>query len=234
MNHVSKPLLGLLVATVAFFALWIVALKPSSSSTGANPGLGQYQSAINAAKATAAAQDPSAAAANALGGGAATTSATTASGAATTAKAAATTATTTPTTTRSPAAAQRASTKSTSAKPGSGTKPGVTTPTQRLNAVDRAIAGHKVLALLFYNPAAADDQAVKHELRTIPARGGRVVKVAIPISEVASYPVVTNQVPVEGSPTLVIVDRAARAFTLVGFATAFEIASRIDDALSTA
>jgi hypothetical protein len=229
MNHVSKPLLGLLVATVAFFALWIVALKPSSSSTSGNPGLGRYQSAINAAKATAAAQDPTAAAANALAGGA-TTSATTPSGAATTAKAAATPPTTTPSST----AAQHASTKTATAKPGSGSEPGVTTPTQRLNAVDRAIADHKVLALLFYNPAAADDQAVKQELRTIPPRSGRVVKVAIPISEVAHYPVVTNQVPVQGSPTLVIVDRTARAFTLVGFATGFEIANRIDDALSTA
>src|SRR2546421_8912522 len=53
MAHVSKPLIGLLVATVAFFALWVVALKPSgqagSSGAGASKGLGQFQSDINAA-----------------------------------------------------------------------------------------------------------------------------------------------------------------------------------------
>ena len=29
MAHVSRPLIGLLVATVVLFALWVVALKPS-------------------------------------------------------------------------------------------------------------------------------------------------------------------------------------------------------------
>ncbi|MDQ6775166.1 MAG: hypothetical protein M3071_02860, partial [Actinomycetota bacterium] len=57
MTRPSRPLLGLLVATVAFFALWIVALKPSSSSTTGNSGVGQYQSAINAAKAAVATQN---------------------------------------------------------------------------------------------------------------------------------------------------------------------------------
>src|SRR5207237_10854812 len=50
MDRVSRPLLGVLVATVASFALWLVALKPSSSSTTGKPeGLVVYQSAINRA-----------------------------------------------------------------------------------------------------------------------------------------------------------------------------------------
>ena len=50
MDRVSKPLLGVLVATVAVLALWVVALKPSSSSNSPNGnggGLGQFESAIN-------------------------------------------------------------------------------------------------------------------------------------------------------------------------------------------
>jgi hypothetical protein len=240
MSHVPRPLLGLLVATVVFFALWLVALKPSSSGTSSGPGLGQYQPAINAAKASVAAQNRAAAAANATSG-AATTSATPASGAVTAAKAATTTPTT-PATAATSATGAKASgaTKATAraksasrthtAKPAAATSPA--TPTQRVNLVDRALSKHKVLALLFYNPAAADDQAVRQELRTIPTRRGRVVKLAIPVSEVANYPVLTNQVPIESSPTLVIIDRAAQAFMLTGFATGFEIAHRVDDALT--
>ena len=52
MDRVSKPLIGVLVATVAVFALWVVALKPSSSSNspnGTGGGLGQFQSDLNKA-----------------------------------------------------------------------------------------------------------------------------------------------------------------------------------------
>ena len=53
MAQVSRPLIALLVATAAFFALWVVALKPHGSSGGsgggAKAGLGQYQADINAA-----------------------------------------------------------------------------------------------------------------------------------------------------------------------------------------
>ena len=38
----------------------------------------------------------------------------------------------------------------------------------RLSAVQRAMHAHKVVALLFYNPAAADDRAVKQELAAVP------------------------------------------------------------------
>src|SRR5436305_11753005 len=52
MGSMPKPLIGLLLGTVAFFALWLVALKPHSSASsngGTQGGVGQYQSAINKA-----------------------------------------------------------------------------------------------------------------------------------------------------------------------------------------
>src|SRR5947209_19675589 len=50
MGTLPKPLIGLLLGTVAFFAIWMVALKPhSSASGGSQGGVGQYQSAINKA-----------------------------------------------------------------------------------------------------------------------------------------------------------------------------------------
>lgn len=271
MPQVSRPLIALLIATVAFFALWLLALQPSSSSTGGGKsgGLGQYQGAINAAKATAAAQDRAAAAngttvarppspSRTATHSAATkaspaTKATTATKAtpATKTASATKTATKTPSANHSAASAKPAHTTAlakpkhtttpaklatTHAKPHSApvaSKPtSATTPAERRNVVDRALAAHKVLALLFYNPAAPDDQAVRHELSSIPTSGGRVVKLAVPLSELAHYPVITNQVLVQTSPTLVIIDRSAQAFTLVGYADEFTIAHRVGDALS--
>jgi hypothetical protein len=243
MTNVSRPLLGLLVATVLFFGLWIVALKPSSSSTSPNgPGLGQYQSAINRAKASAASQDRAAAAANATSAtGSSSPSVSSGAHAAAKSATAATksAAAKSATATAHAGSRTRASTSSkTSSKASSRTHtakaatPRLATTAERVNAVQRALADHKVLALLVYNPAAADDRAVKQELGTIPTRGGRVVKVAVPVSEIAAYPVVTNQVLISSSPTLVIIDSSRQAFTIVGYAAQFEIAHRIDDALS--
>ena len=107
------------------------------------------------------------------------------------------------------------------------------TPATRLGAVQRAMASGHVLALLFYNPAAADDQAVKQELASVPAHGGKVFKVEIPLSEGSSYAALTNQVPVNISPTLVIIDRQRHANEIVGFADSFEIDQRLSDALGT-
>jgi hypothetical protein len=107
------------------------------------------------------------------------------------------------------------------------------TPATRLGAVQRAIASGHVLALLFYNPAAADDQAVKQELASVPVHGGNVFKLEIPLSEGSSYAALTNQVPVNISPTLVIIDRQRHAQEITGFADSFEIAQRLSDALST-
>ncbi len=95
-----------------------------------------------------------------------------------------------------------------------------------------ALHAHKVVAALFYNYRAADDRAVKRELATISTHGGRVVKLSIPLRELALYPVITYQVPVTESPTLVIIDPSWHARTIVGFAAQFEIEQRIVDALS--
>ena len=98
--------------------------------------------------------------------------------------------------------------------------------------VVNALRAHKVVAALFYNYRAADDRAVKHELATISTHGGQVFKLSIPLRELSYYPVITLQVPVTGSPTLVIIDGTQHARTIVGFAAQFEIEQRIVDALS--
>lgn len=220
MDNVSRPLIALLVGTVAFFALWIVALKPSSSGSGSSGGAGQYQSAINKARH---AVGTSAAASVAHGG----TVVTTPARASSVLKTASTKAATTPATTTAPAIAATTVRATTSKTP----QPAAAAK-HRLDVVTRALVAHRVLALLFYNPAAADDRAVKQELATVPVHGHKVVKLIVPLNELSRYTVVTNQVPVNEDPTLVLIDGHGQASTIVGFADRFEIAQRVADALA--
>jgi hypothetical protein len=214
MGNVSRPLLGLLVAVVAFFALWLVALKPSSSSTSGGVPSRALSSAVDRAKGVQTVVDHAAAAAGGTPGSTVSAhprSATTAAVA------------------HVPAAKSKATVARKAAVARAASAPA--TAAQRLGAVQNAIAKHKVLAALFYNPAAADDRAVKQELQSIPSHAGKVVKLTVPLSELSNYTVITNQVPVAYSPTLVIINRAGQASTIVGFADTFELAQRIAGAL---
>jgi ATPase subunit of ABC transporter with duplicated ATPase domains len=244
MGTLPKPLIGLLLGTVAFFAIWMVALKPhSSSSGGSQGGVGQYQSAINQAHQAVTTSNQ----ANAkLGAPTATTSA---SAPTATTSASAPTATTSATT---PAATTKAATKAatkpattsvTKAKPTAKAKavPATKATAQSESAaaataaqtVAAAIKAGKVVAILFYNDAAADDRAMKTELAAIPTHGGQVVKAAVPVSQLIQFSSLTQTVDVNTAPELVLIDHSRQASTLVGYADSVEIAQRIDNALAT-
>jgi hypothetical protein len=106
------------------------------------------------------------------------------------------------------------------------------TPQSRLATLDAALKADKVVALLFYNPSGSDDGADVKVLSAIPAHGGRVVKLAVPINELSRYGVVTQQVAITGSPTLVVIDSQHRAQTLVGFADQLEYDQLVAGALA--
>ena len=188
MANLPRPMIGLLVATVAFFAVWTVALKPSSSSGPASS---------SSSPAPAASQPKAAAPAH--------------------------------------ADASHASASASAAKAQPAAKPAVkhtVSPQQRQTVIENGLNHHKVLAILFFNPAAADDRAVKHELDEIPARGGKVVKLAVPLSELTRYPVITNQVQVTESPTLVLIDGQRKADLLTGYLDQLELSQRVSDAVA--
>ncbi len=90
----------------------------------------------------------------------------------------------------------------------SATKP-TASAARQVAEVETALTQHKVIGLLFYNPAAADDQADKTELAAAATKPG-VVKVAVPVTDVAKFTMLTNTVPVSGSPTLILIDRQRR------------------------
>ena len=184
MANLPRPMIGLLVATIAFFAVWTVALKPSSSS-------GPASSSSSPAPAVS---QPKAAA---------------------------------------PAHADASHASAAKATPAA--KPAVkhkVSPQQRQTVIANGLNHHKVLAILFFNPAAADDRAVKHELDEIPGRGGKVVKLAVPLSELTRYPVITNQVQVTESPTLVLIDGQRKADVLTGYLDQLELSQRVSDAVA--
>ena len=217
----SRSLIALLVGTVAFFALWLFALKGGSSSTtkggsSSSQGLGQYQSDINAAHKAVGISNASNAASGNDG--------TPASGDGSPPSAQ-------PNAAAQPAAASAAKGTVHVTLPATGAHNTVA-PKVRLITVKHALAAHKVVAMLFYNPAAADDQATEQELAEVPTHRGQVVKLSIPLSQAASFTAVTQQVPLNLSPTLVLIAPNGQAGEIVGFASQFEIAQRVDDALA--
>lgn len=241
MANLPKPLIGLLLGTVAFFAIWMVALKPSSSSTGGSPsGVGQYQSAIN--KAHQAVKISSAANAK-LG---APTSTVKAPKPAITAKAApAKPAATKPAAAKATTGAKAATApkpatvpKAAGAKPApvhkaaSAAKPSAPSVATELSNLHNAVAAHKVVAVLFYNPASADDQAMKQELRAVPTHHGEVVTLAVPVSELTQFAAITAQIPVVTAPTVILIDPARQASVMTGYASQLELNQRVADALS--
>jgi hypothetical protein len=175
MASLPRPLLAVLVAAVAFFAVWTVALKPSSSSSSPPVAPVVVHPAAHAA-----------------------------------------------------------------AKPATPVKPAHVVPkakvvhhaTSALATLTAALGARKVVALLFYNPAGSDDRADRKVLSTISTRGGEVVKLAVPVDQLARYSTITNQVPVTSSPTLIVIDRQHRASTLVGFADPLEFSQLVSSALA--
>lgn len=201
MGTLPRPLLALLVAVVAAFAAWTVALKPSSNKSSANSTSVShaYQQAVanlhrrEAAKAKPAAHGASATAAQ------------------------------TKADARQEAARRHAA--AVEAKHASAAK-------RRVDTVITALRADKVIAVLFYNPSGADDQADLAQLKGVATHKGKVVTIGVPLSELTSYSAITDQVPVQGSPTLVVIDRHHRATTLVGFADQLEMNQLVDAALA--
>jgi hypothetical protein len=229
MGHVSRPLLALLAATVLGFAVWLVALKGGGSSNPSTPGnaLGQYQSAVNAAH-------QAVTTANAAGASAAGTPDASGAPAASSTPSSATAPVTT-TSTHAPGATAAGTSSRVVDKPAHGTvkrDPAARGSAGRVAAVEAAVRRHKVLALLFYNPAAPDDRAVARELGTVSTHGGKVFKLAIPLAEINGYAGLLAEVPVNFSPTLVLVAPNGQSDEIVGYADPFEISQRVDDVVS--
>lgn len=128
--------------------------------------------------------------------------------------------------------------QATAATPASAADGGATpraTPAERRAAagpVRTALRQRKALALAFVDPRTADARAVRRELSAVSRFGGRAVVLAVPISQLSRYELITREVKVTVAPTVVIVSPKHTATTIVGFADRGEIEQRLADALA--
>ena len=95
----------------------------------------------------------------------------------------------------------------------------------------RAIGDRKVVVLLFWNPKAADDKAVRKELTGVDRHGRKVLAHATNIKKIAAYQQITRGAEVEQSPTIVVIDRDRKVETLVGYVDRTTIDQAVADAL---
>jgi hypothetical protein len=238
-SSVPKPLIAVLAVTAVFFALWTVALKHTLTGSGgagsSSSSTPAYQSAINKARGLQSLVNSAAAKAGgtperSLGAPTDTAPASTPGPQATAPR--------TPVHSSSPnqPAAGASTIASTSKSPQSVGKIPASHPAAGptgIALVGRALREHKVLALLFYNPAAPDDQAVHREMSIIPTQGGKVVKLAVPVNQLGRYASLLDQIPVNFSPTLVVINHDRQAEEIAGFADSFEIVQRVAAALAS-
>ena len=124
------------------------------------------------------------------------------------------------------------------AAPAPATKPHTTqtSPTTGVPSGQRAVEGTlthgKVALLLFWNPNGADDAAVHGQVRTVGHSHLPVVVYEGNAKDVASFGAITRQVPVYGTPTILIVGVKGRTSSLTGLQDAFAIEQAIDEARS--
>jgi hypothetical protein len=98
-------------------------------------------------------------------------------------------------------------------------------------AVQTAMAGGKVVVLLFWNQQASDDRRVHEELGQVSSHGGKVLIVSAPVRQVSLFSSSIRGIQVLQSPTILVVDHSHRARTLVGYTDRAEIGQAVDDAL---
>jgi hypothetical protein len=217
MSQISPPIRILFVGAIAFFAAWMLFLRPGSEAPVAPPAAVEPATAAGGAPAQTAPGQAVEAANNAAAAGNAAAQAVDGTAPAATGTSAATT---TPTTPATPPKVTRKSLA----------KSGLPLP------VMRAIADRKVVVLFFHNPKAADDRYMRRQLdRVVDNHGSKFskrVKIqAAPIKDIARYGQITRGVNVQQSPTIVVVDAKLRADSLVGVVGSLAIDQAIQDAL---
>jgi hypothetical protein len=222
MSQISPPLRILIIGSVVFLAAWFAFLRPgggtSSTSTpaaatpqplsqnangpAAKTSLGR---AVQAAHRAANASD----AQTAADSGAAAPS------------------------TSAPAAAHPATAAGKPAAPAAAAKPAHSAAAAAALPlpVAKALAEDKILVMLFWNPKAADDRAVRQALRHVDTYRHRVVIRVANIRDVARYAPITQGVDVSQSPSVVVVGHHHEADLMSGYVDRMTIEQSISNAI---
>jgi len=101
-------------------------------------------------------------------------------------------------------------------------------------AVEATVKSGKVALLLFWNPSGANDVAVRGQVNAVKGEHLPVVVYEASPADVASFGAITRQVPVYGTPTILLVAAKGHTSSLTGLQDAFSIRQAIEEARSAA
>ncbi|HEV3000004.1 MAG TPA: hypothetical protein VGW75_04620 [Solirubrobacteraceae bacterium] len=209
MSQVSLPVRIALAASLAFAALWFVALRPKPVPDAAAPAPAGAQSApgkaVEKAQDAAAAQkagvDKSEAAAAAAGS-------------------------------ETAAAPSGVAARKKAAQPGAQIDVSAGEDVSRgAQAVLRDVGAGKVAILLFWDRRVSDDRAVRAAVEAVSRRRGKVAVHTASMQRLADYEPITRGVPVVTSPTVLVIDRARRARSVGGLTVTRELEDLVDKAI---
>jgi hypothetical protein len=88
-----------------------------------------------------------------------------------------------------------------------------------------------VVAVLFWNPHAVDDRAVRQALLGVPRRGGKVAVFVDRPRRAYRYAKITSVADVNHTPALLVVNRREEAKVVTGFLDPVTVEQQVIDAL---
>lgn len=206
MSQISPPIRIVLIAAVAFLAAWMLFLRPKAEPTAPSTPAAKTAPGVKGLS-----SDIDKAKAASATSDAANAKIQAASGEAQTGSSAAT-----------GTASKAAPAKGAAANAATAGLP---------RRVQKALNAKKVLVLFFYNPKSADDVATKKAVKKIDRWGGQVVVQSSDVKYVSRYTKVAKGADVEQTPTVVVVDRNAKAERLVGYQDTRSLDQAVVDAL---
>ena len=124
-----------------------------------------------------------------------------------------------------PAAAKAAKPAEKPAKPA-----GATPLERRVNAVLADLDARKVVVLLFWDRNGTDDQEVRRAVSRVDRRAGTVAVHTAALSDLAGYEPITAGVPIVGTPTVLVIDRNRKALAISGLTVTREIDQKVTKA----
>jgi hypothetical protein len=99
-------------------------------------------------------------------------------------------------------------------------------------AVLADLDAHKVVVLLFWDRAGADDRAAHDAVEALSTHDGKVAIHAVPVQDVGRYESVTQGVNVAQSPTTIVISRDAKARSVAGLTDPTEVEQLVREALA--
>lgn len=98
-------------------------------------------------------------------------------------------------------------------------------------ALARDLRQGRIAVLLFWNPRSSDDRAVREAVRRVDRRRGRATVHVASLEQIADYAPLLGDVPVAGSPTVLVIGRDRSARVITGLTVTGEIDQVVADTL---